>query len=139
MVVVVLASLEAVGQARSNSGVESKIIALERLEKLQAFSGKDLKTLDSLLDEQFVDVDQQGTARARTEFMAYVQSNAWMGYTMSDLVVRVHGDTAIITGLYKVGGLQRGRSLVRRGRFVDTWLNKDGHWIEIASVSTPVD
>ena len=53
-------------------------------------------------------------------------------------MVRVHGDTAVVTGLFQVIGVEDGKTFVRRGRFLDTWLVKDGTWLLTASISIPV-
>lgn len=139
MVFVLLGASAALGQAASNVGGESKIIALERLIKLQAYSSKDLKTLDALLDERFIDIEEDGTLRNRAEFLTHIQMQSAPHYAMQDLMVRLHGDTAIATGIYQVSGNLHGKEFVRRGRFVDSWLIRNGEWVEIASLSTPVE
>jgi ketosteroid isomerase-like protein len=117
--------------------VESKIIAMERVEKMQASEGKDLKTLDTVLDADFVFVDPGGKLQTKSDVLAYVQSVNSLQYVIEGMVVRLHGDTAVVTGLYRMTGAERGKPFVRRGRFVDTWLHKNGRWVAIASLSTP--
>jgi hypothetical protein len=132
-----LGSWQSFGQQASSAAAESRVMALERLAKLQAYASKDLRTLDALLDEEFVDIDQEGKARNRAEFLAYVQMIYSLRYTMESPIVRLHGDTAIVTGLYQMSGVLRGKPFLRRGRFVDTWLMRNEHWVEIAGLSTP--
>jgi ketosteroid isomerase-like protein len=120
------------------SDVESKIIALERIAKVQAYETKDLKTLDVMLDDEFSYVDAEGKLGNKTEFLAFVQATNSLQFVLEDMVVRLHGDTAIVTGLYRMKSVQGGNPILREGRFVDTWLNKNGHWVAIASLSTPV-
>jgi ketosteroid isomerase-like protein len=116
---------------------ESRIIALERIQKIQAFEARDLKTLDGILDDAFAHVDMEGRMRSKAEVLAYIQMADSLRYSAEAMVVRLHGDTAIVTGLFRMTGMERGRPIVQRGRFVDTWLQKDGRWIAIASLSTP--
>ena len=116
---------------------ESKIIALERIAKLQAFEAKDLKTLDAQLDDAFVYVDSEGKLRNKAEILAYVQAANSLRFIVEAMVVRMHGDTAIVTGLYRMKAVEQGKPFDRQGRFVDTWLYKNGRWIAIASLLTP--
>src|SRR5438093_2981312 len=108
------------------SEVESKIIALERIAKLQACEAKDLKTLDVMLDHEFSYVDAEGKLGNKTEFLAFVQAANSLQFVLEDMVVRLHGDTAIVTGLYRMKSVQRGDPTLREGRFVDTWLIRHG-------------
>ena len=117
---------------------ESKIIALERVAKLQACESKDLKTLDTMLDDSFAYVDAEGRLQNKAEVLALIQTATPMKFGVDDMVVRLHGDTAIVTGLYVTKKLQLGDPFVRQGRFVDTWLYKNGHWVAIASLLTPM-
>jgi hypothetical protein len=70
-------------------------------------------------------------------FLLYVQTTNSLPYVLEGMMVRVHGDTPIVTGLYTLKGGARGRPFVERGRFVDAWLLKSGQWVTIASLSAP--
>ena len=125
------------GQATDNSNAESGLMALERIVKLQAYESKDLKTLDSILDDSFVQVDPEGRLLAKPDVLAYVQAADSLQYIVEAMVVKLHGNTAIVTGLYRMKGVERGKPFARKGRFVDTWLYKNGRWVAIAGLSTP--
>jgi ketosteroid isomerase-like protein len=116
---------------------ESKLMALERVIRLQALPSKDLNTLNTFLADEFVLVTVDGTTKSKQELWAYLQSVDSLRYSMQEMIVREHGATAIVTGLFQMWGMQRGKPFVRRGRFVDTWLNREGRWVLLASVSTP--
>jgi uncharacterized protein DUF4440 len=121
----------------SDSDVRSKIIALERVAKLRASADKDLRTLDELLDPNFLYVDPSGKSQTKGQVIAFVQMAGALHLLTDAIVVQLHDDTAIVTGLYQIKGVVRGRPYLARGRFLDTWLRKDGHWVEIAGLSTP--
>ena len=118
---------------------KSTIIALERVGKMQASELQDLKTLNIILDNSFVSVDREGTLMNKAEVLAYVQSVDALRFATEAMFVNVHGDTAIVTGLYRIRGVERGKPFLRRERFVDTWFYKKGQWIAIASLSTPAE
>ena len=54
------------------------------------------------------------------------------------MTVHVFGNTAISTGVFRAKGVEKGKSYVRRERFVDTWIFKNGKWVCVATNATPV-
>ena len=126
------------GQDGSDSDVRSKIIAMEHVWN-QACQVKDLKALDRILDNDFVFVDADGRLLTKPEVLADVKASAAVHVISDALVVHVHGDTAVITGTYRMSGVEGGKAFVRSGRFVDTWLYRNGLWFSIASLATPIE
>jgi ketosteroid isomerase-like protein len=124
-------------QGASDSDVGSKIIALENLWS-QASTAKDLKALDTILDDAFVYVGPDGKLMTKAEVLADVKASPVLQVTTESMVVHLHGDTAVVTGTYRMKGVERGGPFVRSGRFVDTLLYKNGLWVAIASLATPI-
>jgi hypothetical protein len=120
-----------------DAAVKSKLVALERVAKIQAFETKDMRTLDSMLDEGFVAVASDGKLQSKGEFMIFVQAADRLHYQLDSMDVRFHNSTAIVTGLFQMKDMVHGKRLLQSGRFVDSWLFKDGTWVLIASLSTP--
>lgn len=116
--------------------VESRIIALERVVRVRALETKDWKVLDEMLDESFVSVDPKGRVHRKAEVLESIRLNNSPHSSLAAMIVRVHGDTAIITGMYQMKTMERGKPVGGTGRFVDTWLHKNGCWMAIASLST---
>jgi ketosteroid isomerase-like protein len=52
---------------------------------------------------------------------------------MSGLTVRMHGNTAVVTGAYNEKGTSKGKPYDFRDRFTDVWMNVNGKWQVIAS------
>ena len=52
---------------------------------------------------------------------------------MSDLRVRMHGNTAVVTGAYHEKGKSKGKDYEYRDRLTDVWMNVGGKWQVIAS------
>ena len=124
-------------QDSNERDIESKLMALERLVRVQALSSKDLSTLNRFLSDEFVLVDIDGVQKNKVELLAYIESLDSLRYSVEEMVVRVHGDTTIVTGLFRSPTVQKGKPSMRQGRFLDTWLNRDGRWVLVASVSIP--
>jgi ketosteroid isomerase-like protein len=119
----------------TDAEIESQIIALENL-WTRAAAAKDLKVLEIILDPSFVCVDSNGRFLTRAELMKEVTPRH--GRLSEAMVVRVFGDTAVVTGTYQIQGVERGKPFTRRDRFVDTWRRKKGAWVSIASLATPI-
>jgi hypothetical protein len=66
-----------------------------------------------------------------------VQAADRLHYQLDGMDVRFHNSTAIVTGLFQIKDMVHGKRLLQSGRFVDSWLFKDGTWVLIASLSTP--
>jgi ketosteroid isomerase-like protein len=54
------------------------------------------------------------------------------------MTVKLHGNTAIVTGIFKMKGMDGGKPYLRRGRFVDVWMYENGSWVAISSQATPI-
>jgi hypothetical protein len=126
------------GQDSDRRDIESKLVALEKVGKLQAIQLKDLKMLSEVLDENFILVDQDGLLLSKAQILAYVQRATSMQYFVSEMTVRLHGSTVIVTGVYRLNGMLAGRRIEQHGRFIDPWIEREGKWLAIASVSTPL-
>jgi hypothetical protein len=136
LLLIVVASVACGAQQMDDPDAKSKIMALEQLSKLQAYQASDTKTLDALLDDKFVSVDPDGTLQNKAELLTFVRRADSLRYLTSEMIVRLHNrNTAIVTGLFQMKGVLRGKSLHQSGRFIDTWLFKDGRWVAIASLS----
>lgn len=132
------------GHAQDNSDsdvgskdVGSKIVALENLWN-RAVEGRDLKALDAILDDDFVYVDAEGKIFTKPELLVDVKATYGVRVSSEAMVVHLHGDTAVVTGICQLSGAVRGKPFVRRQRFVDTWRYKGGMWVSIASLATPL-
>jgi hypothetical protein len=125
-------------QRPSDSAFGSKIAALENLWN-QATQAKDANALDRVLDDTFVHVTSEGRLLTKAEVLAEVKASSNRFLTTSEnMIVRFHGDTAVATGIRKTTGLLRGRPFARQERFVDTWLYRNGSWVSVASLATPI-
>jgi ketosteroid isomerase-like protein len=134
-----LAFSQAPAQSAYDSEIKSRLMALEQLVRVQALPNGDLNTLNAVLADEFVLVTSEGRSQSKQEWLAYLQSLDAFHSVIQDMVVRVHGNTAIVTGRFQMSGVLRGKTFVHQGRFVDTCFSSNGRWWIIASVSTPAN
>jgi ketosteroid isomerase-like protein len=126
-------------QDNDEAGTQSKIIALEKAWN-QAYKLGDRRSLDVLLDDHIVLINDDGTVQTKTQFLASVKATNSQEQQVApeSMSVRVFGNTAIATGVFRAKGVEGGKRYVRRERFVDTWLFNAGKWVCVATNATPV-
>jgi len=122
-----------------DAAARDQVIALEKAWN-QAYKAGDTKALSAILDNSLVLVEDDGSLKTKSEFLASVKSSSGNEEQVApeSLTVRVFGKTAIAIGVIAVKATKGGKSVVHRERFIDTWINKDGSWICIATDATPM-
>jgi ketosteroid isomerase-like protein len=138
---VVLTFLSAVllqqSRPQSISVDEGRILALETAWN-HAEQGKDVAALDQLLSPQLVYVDYDGSISNKQQFLNSVKTE---GLAPEQIVneqqsVHMYGDCAVVSGIYREKGTNKGKPYNRHGRFTDTWVRIDNTWQCVASQST---
>jgi ketosteroid isomerase-like protein len=126
-------------QGDADPGVQSKIIALEKVWN-QAYKLGDVRALDSLLDDRVVLINDDGTVQNKAEFLAGIKPSKSQEQQVApeSMSVQVFGSTAVATGVFRAKGIEGGKPYVRRERFVDTWVYQGSGWVCIATNATPV-
>ena len=134
---VLLLSAFRLTQAQDTSASESKILAFENAWS-QAEEHQDAKALDSLLDNSLVYIRYDGSLWSKTQYLASLKdssSHIEQGVNES-MVDHLYGNNAIVTGIYRVKGVEKGKSYLRRERFIDNWVHQNGTWVCVASQVT---
>jgi len=125
----------------SDSAVRSRIAALEKAWN-QAYKAHDIRALDAILDDSIVLVNDDGSVQTKAEFLASVNTvtpnSQEQQVAPESLNVKVMDKLAIATGTFRAKGMEAGKSYTRHERFVDTWVNKGGKWVCVASNATPI-
>jgi len=138
-VLVSMATVLVWAQGDADPGVQSKIIALEKVWN-QAYKLGDVRALDSLLDARVVLINDDGTVQTKAEFLAGIKPSKSQEQQVApeSMSVQVFGSTAVATGVFRAKGIEGGKPYLRRERFVDTWVYQGGGWVCIATDATPV-
>ena len=129
--------------AQSNNDADaqarSQVLALEKLWN-QAYKAGDKKALASILDNSLVLVEDDGSLKSKADFLSSIKGPTANEEQVApeSLTVRVFGNTAIAIGVIGVKSKQGGKTVTRRERFIDTWLNRNGNWVCIATDATPM-
>ena len=108
--------------------------ALE-LKWTESYKQRNIEGLSSLLAEEFVITVEDGSVYSKAGYISHSAdaSTHVQVAELSDLKVRVHGDTAIVTGAYHEKGESNGKPYEYHDRLTDTWMKTAGKWQVIAS------
>ena len=103
-----------------------------------AIESKDTKALDMLLASTFIAVEIDGSISSKSEFLASIKDPEYKpSQAVNEQVnVQVYGDAAIVVGIFRIKGIEKGKPYVHRERFTDTWIKHDQTWQCVASQST---
>jgi len=123
-------------QTNSPEDEGGRVLALEKAWN-HALELKDTKALDMLLANTMVSVDIDGSIQSKSEFLASIKAP---DYQPSQAVteqtsVQVYQNAAVVVGIFRIKGSEKGKAYVRRERFVDTWIKTNGTWQCVATTS----
>jgi ketosteroid isomerase-like protein len=121
----------------NQSAEEGRLRALESAWN-HAERSKDAAALNQLLADSLVYVDYDGALLNKKEFLESTLHNDIEQEQINNdgMTVHVYGNAAVVTGVYRDKGIEKGKAFSRRGRFTDTWINENGTWQCVASQST---
>ncbi len=129
-------SLASTPAQESSADEAGRILALEKVWN-RALEEKDTKALDMLLANTMVSVEIDGSIQNKSEFLAAIKAP---DYQASQAVteqsnVQVYGNAAVVVGIFRVKGTEKGKPFAHRERFVDTWIKTNGAWQCVATTS----
>jgi ketosteroid isomerase-like protein len=104
----------------------------------RALEAKDIKALDLLLADTLKSVDIDGSMQSKTEFLASIRApdyHAPSHAVTEQSSVEVYGDSAVVVGIFRTTGVDRGKKYTKRERFVDTWAKINGTWKCVATIT----
>jgi ketosteroid isomerase-like protein len=131
LVVCLLAAIRVPAQEKSDAAT---IRALE-LKWTESYKQHSIDILSSLLADDFVITIEDGSIFSKAGYISHTADSTVRVQVaeMSDLKVRMHGDTAIVTGAYHEKGESNGKPYEYHDRLTDVWMKTGGKWQVVAS------
>jgi len=123
--------------ARSSSEAGSHVLALDNSWN-RALETKDTKALDLLLADTFVSIDIDGSMQTKSEFLASIKAPDYHPPAQAvteQSKVDVYGDSAVVVGVFRSQGVDKGKKYRNRERFADTWVKIGGSWKCVTAVT----
>jgi ketosteroid isomerase-like protein len=126
------------GGGKPASPVAQAVIDLEH-QWTKASKASNGDAVGLLLSDDFVALDSDGTLHSKAEVVARTKKAKWVTNEISDLKVTVHGDSAIVTGIWTGNGTDgTGKTVNAKERWADTWVKMaNGKWLVVASAAAP--
>jgi ketosteroid isomerase-like protein len=128
----------ALASGQDDGNVQTKVMTLEKAWN-QAYKAGDTRVWAGILDDQIVLINDDGTIQSKAEFLRNVKKSDRQEQQVApeSMSVRVFGNAAVATGVFRAKGVEAGKPYVRRERFVDAWVSKGGKWVCVATNATP--
>lgn len=122
-------------QDKDKDKSDAAYIRSMELKWTESYKQRQVDILASLLADDFVITIEDGNTYGKT---GYVSHSAEPGVRvemaeMSELKVRMHGNTAVVTRAYHERGQSNGKRYEYHDRFTDVWMKAGGRWQVIAS------
>lgn len=116
---------------------KARVVALENAWN-EAEGHKDAKALAVLLAPTFAYTDVDGSFQNKEQFLTSIRSGSPSQIINDGMKLEFYGDVIVVTGSYREQGTENGKPFTHRGRFTDTWVEKDGQWLCVASQETRI-
>ncbi len=110
----------------------------------EAWACGDFAALETMLSETYTHIDAYGDFHDRASWLAYAGRRAGRTTRIGfrDLLTRLVGDTAIVTGINDVAGMGDPQAGARQDltlRFTQVWRWDEGRWLREAFQATISD
>jgi len=129
------ASVASAQSSEANDG--ARVLALDNSWN-RALETNDTKALDMLLADNFVSIDIDGSMETKREFLASLKAPSYQAPSQAvteQSKVDVYGKAALVLGVFRTQSKEKGKTVTRRERFLDTWVDLNGTWKCVASVA----
>ena len=137
--VATLTAAPAGAQGAATAGVEEQIKKMEK-DRAAAVVKADVATLEGLTSDDYVLINANGQVSNKAETMSMIKTGKikLTANEVSDLKVRVYGDTAVVTGKSTAKGSINGIELKGPVMFTRVYVKKSGKWQSVAFQQTPI-
>jgi len=100
----------------------------------------DVEGLERLLRDDWLLTHSDGRVQDKADYLRELSSRTRANQAIENqnMEVRLHGDTAVVTGTSAQAGIGHGQPWSGRFRFTRTWIRRDGAWRMLASHSSRI-
>lgn len=119
----------------SDESPDAATIRSAELRIAEAYKARQVDSFATLLDDDFVITFEDGSVYGKTGYLSYSASASTRIEVaeLSDMKIRMHGDTAVVTGTYHEKGIDNHNAYDYHDHFTDVWMKKAGKWRLIAA------
>ena len=126
------------GQTTKSARSEEQEIRVLEDQRNRAIVTGDAATLEQMTADDYTFITLRGELRSKSEIVKGFQSRSFKyeSRTISDLQVRVYGETAIVTGRSTQKGSENGKDYSGDYRFTRVYVKQKGRWLTVALQAT---
>lgn len=117
-----------------SGSVEQELIKLEKGWN-DALVNHDWAFIDQILADDYLTTDSDGVVANKAQEMVILRTGeeAVTSWEADNFMVRVYGDTAVVTYRWTYEGQIRGKASAGQERYTDTWVWRGGRWQVVAA------
>jgi hypothetical protein len=132
-----LCSSSPFAQEKPATSDEIQIRQLERAWN-QAEAAQQVNEVSNLVDDTLVYTDYDGSIMNKSEYLKWVAAPDQKADHLFDegMTVHIYANAAVVNGIYRESGTNKGKKYVIRSRYTDTWIRYGNVWRCVASHST---
>ena len=121
-------------KAAKAGGVEQQLKEMED-DWQKATRAKDTAALKRIIAEDWAATNEMGKILNREEYLSQTTANTDViqSNENTDMLVRVFGDTAVVTGGLTEKGTRNGTAYTDIYKWTDVFVKRGGHWQAVAS------
>ena len=136
----VAVSCLAVASPKKVGGSAQEEIKKVEQERNQAVLRSDTAALDRMSSDDYTLINQQGELRTKAQMLDGFKSGTikFDSRELSDLNVRVYGNTAVVTGRVTQKATENGKDTSGENRFTRVYVKEKGRWVSVAVQITAV-
>ena len=118
---------------------EDEIKNLEEARNQAVLHG-DVAALDRMTADNYTFITLRGELRTKSDILQGFRSGSfhYESRQISDLKVRVYGNTAVVTGRSTQKGMENGKDYSGDYRFTRVYVKQNGRWLTVALQTTLV-
>ena len=123
----------------SSENVEQAVTKLEN-ERVQSLQRSDTAFIERVYADDYVVTAANGVVRTKAQVVADFKSGVQKSesITNDDVKVRVHGDTAVVTGRTTQKGEYKGQPSISPVLFTRVYVRRGGQWQLVANHSSSI-
>jgi ketosteroid isomerase-like protein len=129
-------------ESAPNAAAVSAEDEIKKLEEVrnQAILHGDVDVLDRMTSDDYTFITLRGEMRTKQEILKGFASGSfhYESRQISDLKVRLYGNTAVVTGRSVQKGMENGKDYSGDYWFTRVYVKKSDHWLTVALQTTPI-
>lgn len=113
----------------NNNNAKEEVFAAHEKRRLATINGE-AKTVDSMMTDDLTFTHANAVVENKAQFIEALETRRlqYQAITDEDTLVRIHGDTGVVSGTCRILVDASGTLIDIRVRYSELWVKEDGNW-----------